>query len=140
MKNISIAVLLVLMISLFSCSKNDTVVSTSSDILSYAFNNFNDSIITVDYAVSGSSTSQPVQYDVNLMKNPLNARFNMTYITSGTMTLNLYYITSTDTIKRQPFTLNMTKDSIRNNITGPVNRMEIVPANFKGRGTIKIYK
>jgi hypothetical protein len=34
----------------------------------------------------------------------------------------------------------MAKDSTRNNIGGPVNRMEIVPTNFKGRGTINIYK
>lgn len=139
MKKIFVAIFLISMISLYSCSKNESVVSTSSDTLSYAFNNFNDSI-TVLYAVSGSTTSQPKQYTVNLDTTHLNVRFNMTYITSGSMTLNLYYITSIDTIKRQPITLNMAVDSTRNNITGPVNRMEIVPTNFKGRGSIKIYK
>jgi hypothetical protein len=136
MKKIFITVFLISMISLYSCSKNETVVSTSSDTLSYVFNNFNDSIITLNYAVSGSTTSQPKQFTVNLNKNPLNVRFNMSYITSGSMTLNLYY----DTIKRQPFTLNMAKDSTRNNITGPVNSMEIIPTNFKGRGTITVFK
>ena len=140
MKKLYIAVFLISIISLYSCSKNDSVVSTSSDTLSYTFNNLNDSVITIDFAVGGSTTSQPVQYNVNLNKNPLIERFNMTYITGGNMTLNRYYINGTDTIKRQPFTLSFAVDSTRNNLIGPINRVEIVPVNFKGRGTIRISK
>jgi len=139
--SILITVLLIVMISVYSCSKEDTIITpTTNDTLSYIFDNLNDSLITISYAVAGSTTSQSKMYTLNLNKSPLNERFNMTHITNGSMTINLYYITSTDTLKRQPFTLSAVRDSIRNNITGPVNRVEIVPTNFKGRGTLYIFK
>ena len=46
------------MISVYSCSKEDTIITpTTNDTLSYIFDNLNDSIITISYAVAGSTTS-----------------------------------------------------------------------------------
>ncbi len=124
-------------IGLYSCSEEETIVNPpSNDTLSYSFNNLNDSIITIDYAVGGSTSSQPHLYTINLNKNPLKIRFNMTYITSGNMTVQLSY----DSLKRQAFTMSIVKDSLRHGITGPANRVELTPTNFKGRGTVYISK
>lgn len=130
-----------LLLGLYSCSKEETIVNPpTNDTLSFSFNNLNDSIITINYAIGGSTSSQPVSWQapaVNLLKNPLWMRFNMTYITSGDMTAQLVY---NDTIFRQPFKLSIVKDSLRNNITGPANKVILTPNNFKGRGTVIISK
>ncbi len=141
----SLLVLVILvMFGLYSCSKEETIITPpTNDTLSYSFNNFNDSIITVNYAIGGTTSSQMVSWaapSVNLMKNPLNIRFNSFHVTNGTMQVQLLYETSADTLKRQAFVMSSVKDSIRNNITGPANRLNLTPVNFKGRGTITIYK
>jgi len=125
--------------------RTETIGATPkvSDTLSYSFNNFNDSILTINYAVGGTATSQMVSWSypsVNLMKNPLKIRFNMTYITSGNMTIQLLYATATDTLRRQAFIMSTVKDSIRVNITGPANKLNLTPTNFMGRGTITVSK
>jgi hypothetical protein len=139
--SIIVMVVIIIMISVYSCSNDETVVTPpSNDTLSYTYSNLNDSIITVNYAVGGSTSSQPRSYSINLNKISLHERFNMTYITNGSMTLNLYYESATDTILRFPsVTLSSVRDSTRN-LVGPVTRLEIVPSNFKGRGSLYIYK
>jgi len=125
-------------VALYSCSKEETIVTPpTNDTLSYSFSSLNDSIVTINYAIGGSTSSQPVSWTVNLIKNALNIRLNMTHLTSGNMTAQLVY---NDTIFRQPFKLSVIKDSIRNNITGPANKITLIPNNLKGRGTIIISK
>ena len=144
MKTSLLIVILMVMIGLYSCSKDDTVITPpTNDTLSYSFSNYNDSIITINYAIGGSTTSQPVSWaapSVNLQKNPLNIRFNSVYLTNGTMMVQLSYENAIDTFKRQAFTMSTVKDSTRGNITGPANRLNLTPVNFKGRGTITVYK
>ena len=36
--------------------------------------------------------------------------------------------------------MSIVKDSLRLGITGPANRVELTPNNFKGRGTVYISK
>jgi hypothetical protein len=140
MKTSLLIVILMVVIGLYSCSKEETVITPpSSDTLSYSLNNQNDSIITINYAIGGSTTSQPVSWAANLMQNPLNIRFHSLIFTSGTgssLTVQLGY----DTLRRQAFTLSKVWDSTRNNITGPANKIHLIPVNFKGRGTITVYK
>lgn len=140
MKISLLLVILMAMIGLYSCSKEDSVVSTTNDTLSYSFSNLNDSIITINYAIGGSTSSQPKSWTVNLMKNPLNIRFNSMHLTNGTMMAQLLYETASDTLRRQAFTMSTVKDSLRLNLTGPANRLNLTPTNFKGRGTITVYK
>ncbi len=113
------------------------------DTLYYTYNNFNDSILTISYAVGGTTSSQMVSWSypsVNLMKNPLNIRINMMHLSSGSMMIQLLYENSTDTLRRQAFTISTAKDSTRTNITGPANRINLTPTNFMGRGTITVFK
>lgn len=144
MRTSLLIVVILAMAVLYSCSKEETIITPpTNDTLSYSFNNFNDSIITINYAIGGSTTSQPVSWaspSVNLMKNPLNIRFNSFHLTAGTMKIQLAYETLTDTLYRQAFTMSTVKDSLRVNITGPANRLNLTPVNFKGRGTITVYK
>ncbi len=131
---------MVVMLSSFfySCSSDDeTIVSNTSDTLSYGFSNLNDSVITVNYAVGGKTSSQPVIWTINLNKAILKLRHNMTYFNGGTMTVNLY---RNDTIKVFSFSLGAAVDTLRPSIPGPANRIELVPVNFKGRGTVTVAK
>lgn len=127
-------------LGLFSCSSDETVAPTpTNDTLSYSFNNLNDSVITIDYAIGGSTSSQPKIWTVNLNKSILRVRHNMTYKSSdaaSSMTVNLY----NDTIKRFSFPLSIVIDSLRPSVPGPSTKIELVPSNFKGRGTITVAK
>lgn len=137
MKISLVIVILMVMVGLYSCSNDETIVTPpTNDTLSYSFSNLNDTIITINYAIGGSTSSQTVQYTLNLNKPSLNMRFNMTNITSGNMKVQMAY----DTTKRQAFTLSSVVDSMRYNLTGPANSVVITPTNFKGRGTIIISK
>jgi len=140
MKTSLLFVIFMVVIGLYSCSKESTIITPpTNDTLSYSFNNQNDSVITINYAVGGSTTSQPVSWSVNLMQNPLNIRFHSLIFSSGTgssLTVQLGY----DTLRRQAFTLSTVWDSTRHNITGPANKIHLIPINFKGRGTIIVYK
>lgn len=129
------AVIISVMIS--SCSSDETVTVSTSDTLSYGFNNLNDSVITINYAIAGKTSSQPVIWTVNLNKSILKMRHNMTYFNGGTMTVNLY---KNDTVKVFSFPLGAAADTLRPSIPGPANRVELVPTNFKGRGTVTIAK
>lgn len=144
MKISLLIVTLMVMIGLSSCSKDETIITPpTNDTLSYSFSNLNDSIITINYAVGGSTSSQMVSWaapSVNLMKNPLNIRFNSMHLTNGSLMVQLQYETLSDTIKRQAFTMSIVRDSLRVNLTGPANRLNLTPTNFKGRGTITVYK
>lgn len=122
-------------LSLYSCSSEETVAPVSNDTLSYSFNNLNDSVVTITYAIGGSTSSQPVSWTVNLNKSILQLRHNMTYYNGGTMTINSY----NDTTKRFFYTLNSVKDTLMSK-PGPSTRIELVPSNFKGRGTITVAK
>ena len=140
MKTSLLIVILMVVIGLYSCSKDDTVVTPpTGDTLSYSFSNLNDSIVPSDYAIAGSTSSQPVTWAVNFPQPSLHIRFHSLIVTSGagsSMMVQLYY----DTLKRQPFTLTTVWDSTRNNITGPANKVMLTPTNFKGRGTVYVYK
>lgn len=124
-------------VMLSSCSSDETVTVSTADTLSYGFNNLNDSVITINYAVGGKTSSQPVIWTVNLNKSILQMRHNMTYFNGGTMTVNLY---RNDTVKVFSFPLGAAADTLRPSIPGPANRVELVPTNFKGRGTVTIAK
>lgn len=144
MKTSLLIVILMVMIGLYSCSKEESIITPpTNDTLSYSFSNFNDSIITISYAIGGSTSSQMVSWaapSVNLLKNPLSIRFNSMHLTNGTMMVQLQYETLIDTLNRQAFTMSTVKDSLRVNITGPANRLNLTPTNFKGRGIITVYK
>ncbi len=123
-------------ISLYSCSSDETVTTNTSDTLSYSFSNLNDSVITITYAIGGATSSQPVSWTVNLNKSILKIRHNMTYYNGGTMTFNSY----SDTTRRFSFPMSTAVDSLRPSFPGPSTKIELVPANFKGRGTITVAK
>ncbi|MFA5011337.1 MAG: hypothetical protein WC644_05225 [Ignavibacteria bacterium] len=126
-------------LSLYSCSSDETVISNTSDTLSYSFSNLNDSVITITYAIGGVTSSQPVSWTVNLNKSILKLRHNMTYKNSdasSTMTVNSY----SDTTRRFSFPMSTVNDSLRPSFPGPSTKIELVPTNFKGRGTITVAK
>lgn len=126
-------------LSLYSCSSDETVISNTSDTLSYSFSNLNDSVITITYAIGGVTSSQPVSWTVNLNKSILKVRHNMTYKSSdaaSNMTVNSY----SDTTRRFSFPMNTVNDSLRPSVPGPSTKIELVPTNFKGRGTITVAK
>lgn len=122
-------------LGLFSCSSDETVAPVSNDTLSYSFNNLNDSVVTIEYAIGGKTSSQPVSWTVNLNKSILQLRHNMTYFNGGTMTINSY----SDTTRKFFYTMNSVKDTLMSKL-GPSTRIELVPSNFKGRGTITVAK
>jgi len=132
-------VLAVLMLGVYSCNKDEVTNSNTSDTLSYAFNSLNDSIVTINFNVAGASTSQPRTWTINLNKIALVERFTMTSISSGSLTLKLSQVTITDTTRRPSFTMTSVKDSTRLE-TGPNNRLELVPSNFVGKGSVIISK
>ncbi len=132
-------ILAVLLLGVYSCGKDEVTNSSTSDTLSFSFNSFNDSIVTLDFNVAGASTSQPRTWTINLNKILLVERFNMTSISSGSLTLKLSQATSVDTTRRPSFTMTTVKDSTRFE-TGPNNRLELVPLNFVGKGTVIIRK
>lgn len=123
-------------VSLYSCSSDETVVVNTSDTLSYSFSTLNDSVVTITYAIGGKTSSQPVSWTVNLNKSILKLRHNMTYYTAGSMTINLY----SDTTRKFTFPMNTAVDSLRPSVPGPSTKIELVPTNFKGRGTITVAK
>lgn len=122
-------------LGLFSCSSDETVATVSNDTLSYILKDLNDSVVTIEYAIGGKTSSQPVSWTVNLNKSILQLRHNMTYYNGGTMTINSY----NDTIRRFFYTMNSVKDTLMSK-PGPSTRIELAPTNFKGRGTITIAK
>ena len=123
-------------LSLYSCSSDETVITNTSDTLSYNFATLNDSVVTITYAIGGNTSSQPVSWTVNLNKSILKLRHNMTYYTTGTMTINLY----SDTTRRFTFPMSTAVDSLRPSVPGLTTKIELAPTNFKGRGTITIAK
>jgi|WetSurMetagenome_2_1015567.scaffolds.fasta_scaffold170721_1 hypothetical protein len=121
---------LFLIISVYSCSDNSTSNVETKD--NYSAATVNDTT-TITFEIVGIKINDTRSKEVNYSSFGHSTRMKLDAVTSGSVTINVYQ----DTILRSSMMLNSVKDTIAN-FAGRPTRIDFVPSNFTGKGTIVV--
>lgn len=136
MKNlIYLSILFLLIFS--SCSKDDVVSSGSSSTNNFSVRMVNDTV-KVEFEVKGTTTSQSYNYTpLFLSTTNFIEKIKLDTITNGSIKFSVY---KQDTILVFAKTFTSSVDSTYYSGSNPaVNRLEVIPVNFTGKGKFELY-
>ena len=130
MKALYIGFLIVISMSVYSCSDDSTSSSETKDY--YSAVTVNDTTI-INFEIAGLKINDTRTKDVNYASLGYITRIRLESLSSGSFTLNIYQ----DTIRRTSIMMNTVKDTTAS-FTGRVTKIVFVPTDFTGKGSIDV--
>lgn len=118
---------------LVSCADDMT---PSNGIINFEFTSYDDSITVLDFEVLGTKATEKRQVYVSFTDSIFNAQIDMGYYENGSLTLNVYQ----DQIKISSLTVAKSVDTTLMNLIGSPTKIEVIPADFTGKGTLNVRK
>jgi len=118
---------------LVSCADDMT---PSNGIVNFEFTSYDDSITVLDFEVLGTKATEKRQIYVSFTDSNYTAQINMCYYENGSLTLNIYQ----DQIKISSLTVAKDIDTTVMNLVGSPTKIEVIPADFTGKGTLNVRK
>gem|GEM_PF-3428084 len=118
---------------LTSCADDMT---PSNGIVNFEFSSYDDSITILDFEVLGKKATEKRQLYVNYTDIIYSSQIKVDYYENGSLTLNVYQ----DKDKISSLTVLKETDTTLMNLSGRPTKIEVVPVEFTGKGTLNIRK
>lgn len=126
--------LIALTLYLFSCNSDDNNTPVNPGYtLTFKSKSTNDTL-TVEFEVSGITTSQPLTYEnLSFSSEYFAVAMRIINYTNGNLTYKVYK----DTLQVFSKTYNSVIDTVNYGVGKPT-KVEIIPFNFEGKGNVQL--